>query len=234
MREPFESINPQTKHYDQNGNEITQFRPSRLSGCFEDYWWDLQEDIPISDELNEIFDFGNTVHYEREYLNHGARKVISSEKVMKIMHKSGLFILKGQADSIELDSRGFFIKDYKSTKLSGFSFFLKDGWSIDYIKQLSIYSYMNYVCEGVYLDKGVIEKVDKFNPRNYLALEHDLFPLDRVRDFILKHPVILYYFEKISEEVFLRLAVQEMTGKTWKCTNCAKKGTKCRIFDKLK
>lgn len=205
---------------------------SRLSSCPENYWEDLKNPQRISETLNQIFDDGNDVHDEREILTDGARKNIKLEGPIKIMHESGLFILKGTPDARLFDFNGRYIKDYKTTERGGFYYFLKEGWSEDYRKQLSGYAYLVYVKTGVYIQDGVIEKVDKKNPRAYMGLPDKLYELPKTRNFILKHPVILRWFGKITEEQFIQICIGLMKDEKWKCNNCSYKET-CKVYPNL-
>lgn len=241
MREPFKVIPRDSNPVDKDGNEILQLRMSRLSGCPEGYWQDLHDPQQITDELNETFDKGNDVHNEKEILNEGAKKNIAIEEVIKIMYdplvkneKTVYFIFKGTSDSFEFDFSGRFLRDYKSTYFNGFWYFMKEydpktkNLGDAYTKQLSGYAYLIYVKYGVLLTHGVITKVDKENHRNEVSLEGKLYTLPQMRKFLLRHPVLLLYFNRITREKFLELCVQWMQGKEWMCKNCVRNET-CEV-----
>jgi len=199
---------------------ITNFNVSRLNSCYWNYYRDLTDPLPITPELEVIFNTGREVHSLVEKYNKGARTVINSEKYIKIIHKDGAFSISGMYDFLKYDHNGKFLEDFKSTKSGGFYFFLKQGVNEDYIIQLSLYAYLLYIKKGYNIRQGIITKVDKENIRNKISLEGTLMSIRDTEEFIINHPVIRMKTNHLAHDDFLELTYEQMKGNWWKCTNC--------------
>ena len=244
----FEPIPFKEKVLDENGNEVPNFRASRLVGCYWSSYRDYrngEEPLPITDELDEIFSVGSKEHYEDEVLSDGARNIIEKEKEMKLKHKSGKFTISGHFDYKKFDLFGVYYEDLKTCKVEGFHYFAKsidEGLSKDYIHQLSTYAYEDSHYTGYYVDRGVVTKVLK--RKKYTAdkriirmsIEDRLLPFDKIREFILRHPVILTVMEMIDEAKLIGLCKVQMKKDKWKCTNCqyANNNAECPIYATIK
>lgn len=257
----FEPIPFNEKVLDENGNEVPNFRISRLVSCYWDYHRDFKTNpppLPISDELDDIFTTGSKEHYEDQVLMKGAKCIIDieSRKVsgdtggMKLKHKSGTFTITGHIDYLKFDLRaGIYIEDLKSCKLNSFYYFVKcieHGLSDDYKYQLGGYAYMLAHYIGYYIDRGVITRIlkrekDSLDKRIIRMSVEDRIPNENdVKIFILKHPVILCEMGLIDENKLINLCIQQMAGENWKCTSCGynpnvcKDTSQCPIYPKIK
>lgn len=249
MNEPFLPISynphPTVLFIDGEWKLIENFRTSRISAsCYYAYYTQKKEEkegkiTPINDELNEIFDKGSDIHESKEDLLAGARGLIRSERDMKIIHHSKKFTISGHFDLLRFDLDGRYLEDYKTTKFAGLYYFLRDGCSNDYIRQLSCYAYMKYVLTSVKVFDGVITKIAKkddenvFTHRNSISRTCKLLPMLESRKFYLTHPVIRAIIkpEKYDEQYVIDESIKQMeefinvdrkTGKKvcWKCMNC--------------
>lgn len=242
----FEVIDFNEKVLDENGNELPNFRASRLISCYWSSYRDHKNDeepLPISDELDVIFTVGSKEHYEDEVLTRGAGNIAESEKEMKLLHKSKRFTISGHFDYKKFDMFGMYYEDLKTSKVEGFYFFVKcveTGLSKDYIRQLSIYAYEDAHYTGYYVDRGVVTRVlkrlkgTKDTRIIRMSIEDKLMSFDETREFILRHPVILTVMGVIDEERLIELCKVQMVGTGWKCTNCQYKTTKeCSVFATL-
>lgn len=244
----FEVIPFNEKVYDDDGNEVPNFRASRLVSCYWDSLRDHKTDpepLPITDELDAIFSVGSKEHYEDEVLTRGAKHIEESEKEMKLIHKSGRFTISGHFDYKKWDMYGMYYEDLKTCKLEGFYYFVKCievGLSKDYIKQLSVYAYQDAHYTGYYLDRGVVTRILKRKKGAKdtriirMSIEDKLMTFDETKDFILRHPVILCLMGIIDEERLVELCKVQMEGTKWKCTNCqyANKISECPVNPLLK
>lgn len=183
--------------------------------------------MPITDELSDIFDLGNEVHREEEYLRLGARNILECEEYFRIIHESDEWGVAGLLDYDKLSFKGAYIEDLKSTKFGGFYFFLKESVKPEDRRQMSIYAYMKYVHTGTKRTRGVITKIDKEEPLNRMSLVADLMSIDEVRKFLLNHPVVLVILGKITEEKLIEICTAKMrpevnqkTLEHWRCGNC--------------
>lgn len=216
MPEPFRRSFDEEQHND----EIPNFSPSELEGCYETQYKGKTEPIPITDILNVIFDEGSVIHGQEEILNEGARRIIYHEKYYKIVHDSELFSISAKPDYEEFDMQGMYIRDIKSTKQGGLFYFIRDKISHDYVVQMSIYSYIVYVFTGIYQNEGVILKISKENPRFRVQRPVDLMDKIEVRGYLVEHPVINCIIGNITYNALIGLNTEHMKGQTWKCTNC--------------
>lgn len=101
--------------------------------------------------------------------------------------------------------------------------------------QLSLYAYLYYIENGFFIDKGIITKVDKENPRNRISREVNLLPLNEIKELILNHPTIRFYFNEISEREFLQACKKRIIDykETWLCSNCQYK-EECKVYTEIK
>jgi len=204
MKEPFKSIE-RNEH-----EEVPSFSATKLVGCYFSSHKNMTDPEPITNELNDIFDKGNNVHWEDEVLNIGSKRVISCEEYIKALHESGLFAISGFHDYLKMDFRGPYLEDLKSTKRGGFYFFLQDGINEQQRNQLSFYAYLYYIKTGVFLNKGVITKINKENTRERISLETNLFTPESMRNFVEEHPLILYTIGEISTKEFYAACIKKI------------------------
>lgn len=219
---------------------IPIFSASRFSSCDWNHYRDIVDPLPITDELSEIFDMGNVVHRSEEYLRKGAKGVLECEEYLRIIHESETWGVAGMLDYDMLSFNGAYIEDLKSTKMGGFYFFLKEGVNKDNKIQMSIYSFMKYVCTGVWRDTGVITKIDKENPLNRIALSTDLYSIEEISDFLVRHPVKRCVLGEITPEQLIAVCIGKMrlevnggTGEHWRCGNCQYADGTCPVRQAL-
>jgi len=244
----FETIPFKEKVLDDEGNEVPNFRASRMVSCYWSSYRDHKngvEPLPITDELDEIFTIGSKEHYDDEVLTEGARNIVESEKEMKLVHKSGKFTITGHFDYKKFDFYGMYYEDLKTCKVESFRYFIKsidEGLSKDYIHQLSIYAYEDAHYIGYYIERGVVTRILK--RKKYasdkriirMSIEDKLLPPEKVREFILRHPVILCVMGMIDEAKLIALCKIQMAKEKWKCTNCqyANNIKECPVYATLK
>lgn len=236
INKPFRESSRDEKILNDKGEPIPIFSASMFSSCDWNHYQVKKAPRVIGDELSKIFDKGNVVHREEEYLRQGARNILECEEYMRIVHTSETWGVSGLLDYDKLCFRGGYIEDLKSTKIGGFYFFMKEGVNEDNTIQMSIYSFMKYVCTGVSRSRGVITKIDKEEPLNRLSLVGDLHNADMMTDYLINHPVKKVYLGEISEEDFIALTIKKLkpqvnknTGEYWKCTNCAYADGTCPV-----
>lgn len=239
MNLPFKSIPYSEKVIDpKTGEEVPNFRWSRFaSSCYWEYYMDFKDPQPITDELNNIFDIGTTVHHQDNVLYKGAKCIEATEIEMKIVHEKRLFTMSAHADYVKFDFNGLYIEDMKSCKENAFFYFVKcitNGLSKDYIKQLSGYSFMYYIHKGgVRVEKGVIRRIQKDNTRNQMAIEDNLMSIEKMLKFVKTHPVLLCMLGIIKEDKLIEKCKVQMEGEKWKCSNCSRREMDCPVYPTL-
>jgi len=235
MKEPFRIIGR------EEYPEVPSFGGSSFGGCYWATYRKHTDPLPITEELNQIFDMGNEVHHEDEVLNMDAKRGVSCEEYIKALHESEKFAISGFHDYIKMDFRGLYLEDLKSGKFGSFYFFLKEGMKRDYIIQLSTYAYLYYIKNGVYIKKGVITKIDKENTRNRLSLETDLMPREEIAEFLLNFPVIHAILGELRKVDFWDVCFEQIglldpkykngnKKSPWVCMNCQYSKT-CELYD---
>ncbi len=236
MNKPFRQSSREEKLLDKNGEPIPIFSASKFSSCDWDHYKSKKDPRPVQDELSEIFDKGNVVHREEEYLRQGARNVLECEEYIRIVHTSEEWGVAGLLDYDKLNFNGGYIEDLKSTKFGGFYFFLKEGINDDNKIQMSIYAFMKYVVSGVARNRGVITKIDKEEPLNRMSLVGDLHSADYMNNWLIVHPVVNTFLGKLSEEQLIQYCIRKLrpqvnkkSGEYWKCGNCAYADGSCPV-----
>jgi len=241
MKEPFEIVSRDAYP------EVPSFGPSALVGEYWSTYLNIVDKKPITDALNDIFDKGNEVHHAIEVLEEGGRHIISCEAYIKVIHESKTFCIGGLHDYIKMYFGGLYLEDMKSTKAGGLHYFFRNGVDLRYKLQMSLYAYLYYVKTGVWINKGVITKVNKENILDRVSMSADLCSREYIRKYILNHPVILCVIGKITQHQLLALAAQKLlemdngyaSGKKdlpWVCDNCqylgkTSVGNKCALLN---
>lgn len=243
INEPFRESSRDEEVLDKSGKPIPIFSSSRFSNCDWNHYADLIPELkkPITDDLSKIFDLGNEVHLDDNYLSEGARNILGREEYMRIVHESETWGISGLLDYDKFNfSSGKYIEDMKSTKIGGFFFFLKEKVKPEDKGQMSIYAYMKYVITGTKRYKGVIRKIDKEEPLNQLQLVTDLFDIEYIRNFLIDHPVkktILGHMtpEKLAEQCAkkMRPEINKSTGEHWRCLNCTYADGSCPVRQQI-
>lgn len=235
MNEPFRRSSREEKVF-YEGKPIPIFSASRFSSCDWNHYVGIVKPLPVTDELSDIFDMGNEVHREEEYLRLGARNILECEEYMRIVHTSERWGVAGLLDYDKLSFRGAYLEDLKSTKWGGFFFFLREGMKHEDKRQMSIYAYMKYVHTGTKRTRGVITKIDKEEPLNRMSLVADLIPINEIRTFLTKHPVKRVILGEITEKEFIDSCIGKMasevnqkTGEHWRCGNCQYANGTCPV-----
>jgi len=234
MKEPFKVIKRSER------SEVPSFSASRIGSEYWSFFLDLTDPEPITDELNEIFDAGNVVHHYDEIYSEGGRGIVSCESYIKAIHESEKFCISGLHDYIKLDRNGLYIEDLKSTIPGGLYWFFKKGVDDGYKLQLSVYAYLYYLKHGVWIDTGVITKINKENTRDRISLSAKLFPLEYIRDVIVNHPVMKTISGEMTEKELLSVAYAKLKEidpewakgnrkEAWVCKNCQYKG-RCELL----
>jgi len=242
IKEPFRKSSREEEVLDADKKPIPIFSASRYSGCDWAHYISLfpERVKEILDALSEIFDLGNEVHLEDNYLTEGARNILHKEEYFRIIHESEAWGVSGILDYDKFNFSGKYLEDMKSTQKGGLYFFLKEGVKMEDKRQMSIYAYMKFVFTGTKRYKGVIRKIDKVEPLNQLQLVTDLFEIEKIRNFLVNHPVRRCYFKEITEEELaeitanrLRKGVNKNTGEHWLCTNCSLADGTCPVRQQI-
>ncbi len=226
MREPF--IN--TSVY--NNRDIPNFRASSFPACHYQRVLKEKYNKPLSNTTLEAFETGSDIHAQVESLQDGSKEIIGSEKSMKIIHVDKTFTISGHYDFLKFDYNGRYLEDLKTAKQNSFYFFLKEPISDDYKLQLSIYSYINFIEEGYYINDAVITKIDKSNPRNRLSKSFKLYTKQETRKLILDNPYIRFILGSIDENDLKSETIKQIRENKWKCSYCEYK-KECEVFTLL-
>ncbi len=243
IKEPFRKSSREEVVLGKDEKPIPIFSASRFSTCNWNHYCDITPDLkkPITDDLSEVFDKGNEVHRENEYLTLGARNILEHEEYLRIVHESELWGMSGLLDYDKFGfSSGQYLEDLKSTKFGGFYFFLREGVKKEDKMQMSIYAYMKYVITGTKRNRGVITKIDKEEPLNRISLVTDLFTVDEVREFIVNHPVVKVILGVMTLDNLAKLTANQIRPQMnkknqeyWKCLNCGYATGDCPVRQQL-
>lgn len=241
INEPFRKSSREEEVLDKKGKPIPIFSASRFSSCNWNHYADRIPELrkPITDDLSEIFDLGNEVHIDDNYLSKGARDILECEDYMRIIHESETWGVSGILDYDKFNFDGKYIEDMKSTKYGGFFFFLREGIKKEDKRQMSIYAYMKFIITSAKRARGVIRKIDKEEPLNQLQLVTDLFEIEKIRKFLINHPVKRCLLGDISEEKLAEMSANHMRkdvksdGEHWLCGNCVYADGTCPVRQQI-
>jgi len=173
-----------------------------------------------SEDTLKVFEEGSTIHFKKGILRDGMKGLLNNELHMSAIHDSKEYVISGYADFLMFDLIGLYIEDLKSCKKGAFYHFLKEKGSSSEILQVSIYGFLYFVVNKVRIEKGVITKIDRDNPRNSLSLEIDLIPIEEIEKFILEHPTINFINKAITKKEFLARTKEYVKVNRWFCKYC--------------
>lgn len=186
-----------------------------------------------SEKLSEIFETGNYIHIcEGQYRNH-ARGLIDTELHLTVIRKDLKCIFSGYMDFLMIDERGMYIEDLKSCNRNAFYHFNSDPNSFSEKIQVSAYRWLYYQVHGVIIDRAVITKIDRENPRNRIALEIPMYSIDSMDDFIWNHPSIAVATgDPLTDQEFRKRTEKIIRKNRWVCRYC-EDNKECKLNIKL-
>ena len=179
-----------------------------------------------TEKILEIFKKGTRIHHNEGIYRKGGRGTLDIELHMTVIKRSLDMIFSGYADFIMIDEKGLYGEDLKSCARNAFYHFNKEPNSFTEKIQLSAYRWLYYVVFGVDIERWIITKVDRDEPRNRMSLLIETYTPEQMEEFILGHPSILSILgKKLSEEAFLREAKKIIKKARWLCRYCDDKKT---------
>jgi len=186
-----------------------------------------------SEKLSEIFEKGNSIHVNEGIYRTSGKQLIDTELHLTVIRNDLAMIFSGYMDFLMIDENGLYIEDLKSCNRSAFYHFNTDPDSFSEKIQVSAYRWLYFQIHGVIIDRGVITKIDRENPRNRIALGINLYSIDSMDDFINSHPSIMKATgQEITDEEFLVKTEKLIRKNRWVCRYCEDQN-ECDINIKL-
>ena len=184
-------------------------------------------------ELKEIFKKGNTIHHNEGIYRKGARGHIDTELHMTVIKNDKEMIFSGYADFIMIDENGLYGEDLKSCNRKAFYHFNSDPSQFSEKIQVSSYRWLYFQVFGVDIERWVITKIDREEPRNRMSLLVPVYSIEYMDKFLENHPSIRKSLKlNMTEEQKDRVTEYIIRKNRWVCNYCDDKKT-CSLNKKL-
>ena len=174
-----------------------------------------------TEKVREIFKIGNTIHHNEGIYRHGARGHIDTELHMTVIKNTVDMIFSGYADFIMIDEKGLYGEDLKSCDRKAFYHFNSDPESFSEKIQVSSYRWLYFNIFGVDIERWVITKIDRAEPRNRISLLIKTYSIEYMDKFLENHPSIRKSLRLDMTEVQKEKVTDYIIRKNrWVCKYC--------------
>ena len=211
------------------------FSPTEMAKCpiQLDGKKDGTKKFTYTEKVKEIFKQGSTIHLNEGIYRHGARGLIETELHMTVISDKLDMIFSGYADFIMIDEKGLYLEDLKSCARSAFYHFNSNPEQFSEKIQISSYRWLYFQLFGVDIERAVITKIDRAEPRNRISLLIRPYSLEYMDKYIESHPSIRkalkYAMTKEQKDKVTEYIIRK---NRWVCNYCDDKKT-CPLNKKL-